>query len=443
MFCPVDRWWYVFFKGFYAAFLSLLWPVLLLVYRLKSTKDGRYKNNYPYRMGLKEVSFPPGGERIWIHALSVGETLSVVPFVKALHRSAPHVSIVFSSATQGGRDMAEKHLKPYVRQFFFMPHDFPWLARKYVLKVRPKMFILVETDVWPNFLFMLRGANVCSVLLNGRISETSFKRLKPWKSVLKPIYESFDWIFTQSEMDKRRFEILGGQPERVQARGNVKFDASFQDISGTEKETLRLAVGMDPDRLMWVAGSTHEGEEELLLRAHGMLRETFPDLLLLLAPRQIRRAHELAAMAGEHGFRVGFRSRGEGVRGKDVFLLDTLGELNKFYAPARGAFIGGSLIPFGGHNPLEAVAHGIPAFWGPHLFNFREIEDLLLREELGSVISSAEELKEKLKVVFADWDGGGTAQEKTATFRQQHLGASEDIARFLLDKLGFLAQHHR
>lgn len=419
-----------------------MWPPLCLYYVVKSVQRGKYRGSYPFRMGLREPSFPQGGHRVWIHALSVGETLSVVPFVKALHRCLPQPSIFFSSSTETGHEMALKHLGPWVNKFFFMPHDFSWLVKRYVSLVHPRVFVLVETDLWPNLPLALQKQGTCTVLLNGRLSHHSFQSLERWKSFWKPIYGSFQWIFAQSEMDRARFESLGGRKGRVQARGNLKFDAAFEKISSAEISRLRTEAGIDPHRPVWIAGSTHGGEEGILLDTHERLTKTFPDLLLILAPRQIHRSPQLARMAQEQGFRVALRSKGDDARGKHVFILDTLGELRKFYALAQGAFIGGSLVPFGGHNPLEATAQLIPAFWGPHLFNFREIEEELLQAECGFVAASGKELEGHLKVFFKGQENQKEFAEKAVSFWSRHGGASEEIARFIYEEC-FLSEPSR
>ncbi len=418
----------------YSMGLTLAWPALYSFYAAKSLQSGKYRRNHPFRMGLEEPSFPREGHRVWIHALSVGETLSVVPFVKALRHLLPRTSICFSSSTETGHDMAVRHLGPWVDAFFFMPHDFPWLVKRYVSLIQPRVFVLVETDLWPNLALELKKQGACTVLLNGRLSHDSFRRLVRWKRFWKPIYASFQWIFTQSEMDRARYEALGGPKGRVQARGNIKLDASFEKVSTGEISELRTAAGIGPHRRVWIAGSTHAGEEELLLAVHAGLRKAFPDLLLVLAPRQVHRSPELVRKAEEQGFQVALRSKGERAQGKDVFLLDTLGELRKFYALGQAAFIGGSFVPFGGHNPLEATAQLIPAFWGPHLFNFREMEEELVQAGCGFVVSSKEELKGRLEAFFRGRERQVEVLEKAASFWSTRGGASGRIARLVFEE---------
>lgn len=428
---PVDKWWFKSAVVLYSAALTLLWPVFFLVYAVQSQHLGKYRKSFRFRLGLDRVTFPARGSRVWIHALSVGETLSVLPFVRALRGLAPDVEIVFSSATEAGHEIAVKQLGSWVQKFFFMPHDFPWLVKHYVSQINPGMFVLVETDIWPNLCLALKRQGVCLVLLNGRISEKSFARLRPWRDLLKPLYTSFQWIFVQSEMDKLRFETLGGPKGRVQALGNVKFDASSQAFQPSELETLRKETGIGFDRPVWIAGSTHPGEEEVLLETHARLQEDFPDLLLLLAPRQIGRTPQVLRMAGNYQFKVALRSTRDRAQGKDVFLLDTLGELRKFYALAQAAFIGGSLVPFGGHNPLEATAQCIPALWGPHLFNFREIETQLLEAGCGFLVVDPGELREALRSLLANPMKRRQISERAATFWRLQGGASAEIARRL------------
>ncbi len=448
----------------YNVFLVLVWPWAFFYYFLRTRLDGKYRGSYLYRMGLKlpppfakqpsahplyrkstapagPSSIPaPGGcypkeRRIWVHALSVGETLSSVALVKALKDLYPEAQIVFSTSTETGQEIARKRLSRWVDSFFFLPHDFPWTQAFLVARVSPALFIQVETDIWPNLLFELERRGAPALLVNGRISPRSFARYMRFRSLTKDLLGRFELIFSQSSLDKERYEKLGMPPERVLAAGNIKFDSALIPVPPEEVERLREEAGIERGRAAWAAGSTHEGEEEVLLAAHRALRLRRPGLLLILAPRQTHRAPGIAALCADMGLSVATRSSRAPAEGKDVYLVDTLGELSIFYAFAAMAFIGGSLAPSGGHNPIEAIAQGVPALWGPHLFNFREMEAGLIAAGCGRRIASGAELERVLDLLLGDVEARRRMEAAAAEFLAAHSGCSRKIAEAALSSL--------
>ena len=300
--------------------------------------------------------------------------------------------------------------------------------------IRPNLFVLVETDLWPNCVDALKHRGVPAVLVNGRISPGSFARLRRLAPFLRPLYQSLDMVFAQSLEDRERYRGLGVRPECVQALGNLKFDSILKNPAASELSRLGESSGISGDRLVWIGGSTHEGEEEALLEIHTHLRERHRDLLLVLAPRRIERASQLVELCREHGCSVGRRSLGETAQGKSVYLLDTLGELSAFYHLADAAFIGGILVPFGGHNPLEAVACLKPTFWGPHLFNFREIESSLLQAGCGQKVDTYSELHTALAACLRSETIQAKMKTSAQRFLSTHTGCSRQIARQLVGR---------
>jgi 3-deoxy-D-manno-octulosonic-acid transferase len=363
-----------------------------------------------------------------MHALSVGETLSAVPLLEALKKEFPETEIVFSTATESGQEIARKRLAPWATSFFYMPHDFPWAMKSVIRRIGPQLFILVETDLWPNLLWTLRKERIPAVLVNGRVSPRSFRRMLLLCPILQEILRCFDAVFAQSGEDRSRYVALGALEDRVHAVGNLKFDAVPVEVPEAKLAVLREHAGIAEDRVVWIAGSTHDGEEEMLLEVHGRLRRQHPELLLIIAPRHVQRAAGIVSLCNRLGLSATLRSSGTSAEGKAVYILDSMGELSSFYAFARVAFIGGSMVSFGGHNPLEAAAQGKPALWGPYMFNFREMEAGLIDAGSGRRAASVDELEE----VLGRWLAAPGLLEQMGkaakSFFAAHSGAAERIA---------------
>jgi 3-deoxy-D-manno-octulosonic-acid transferase len=419
----------------YNVLITLSWPVLWLYYRLRVGTDGKYRTSFRYRLGLALPGKLPAAQRVWIHALSVGETLSVIPLVQALKTECPALNIVFSSATETGRLIAQQRLARFVTSFFFLPHDFPWAMKALVRQIEPDLFVVVETDIWPNLLRTMKESGIATVLVNGRFSQSSFsryRRLRPW---VKHVFSIFDLVFAQSMEDRDRYLGLGCSRDRVHAMGNLKFDSALGRPTRTRIDEIRKTSGIEEERPVWVVGSSHEGEEEILSRVHKAILEELPGLLLVLAPRRIQRGREIAALCESFGLRAVTRSSGESAVGKDVYVLDTLGELSSFYGLGEAVFIGGSLVPFGGHNPLESVAQEKPTCWGPHLFNFREMERDLINAGCGRMVASEEELRSVVRGWLKDPTLRDQMKRAARGLVESHSGSSRRIARFLLEEL--------
>jgi 3-deoxy-D-manno-octulosonic-acid transferase len=332
--------------------------------------------------------------------------------------------------------IAVERLKGLVDNFFHLPHDFPWTVDRLVKRVRPSLFVLIETDFWPNLLWRLNRESVPAVLVNGRMSPGSFRRYSRLGALAGIIFGGFDLILAQTELDKARFISLCGLAERVMATGNLKFESSIPRVSESEIASIRADIGLDAGRPVWVAGSTHEGEEQILLRIHRDLCAKIPNVLLIIAPRKIHRGAEIAALAGRLGLDCGIRSKAENAEGKAVYILDTLGELARMYAICDIGFLGGSFAPIGGHNPLEVVAQGRPACWGPHFFNFAEIERELLQAGCAIRVSSESELKDFLEEIFSDTRRIAKMMKAAEKFAGLQRNTAKRIASALLEKIG-------
>ncbi len=415
----------------YSAGMAAVWPLARLYYwlRVSSRASAKYRENHRSRLGLDFPPFFQAAPRIWVHALSVGETLSAAPLLAALKRRLPGEELVFSTATESGQRIARDRLGALVDFFLYLPHDFPWATAEIIHRINPTVFLQIETDIWPNLVFGLKRKNIPAFLVNARISPKSFRRMAFFRKIFSSLFRCYEAIFTQSTEDASRFLALGAREGRVHAAGNLKFDAVLAArVSEARLGELRRETGIEPNRKVWIAGSTHQGEEDMLLGVHDHLRRSYPDLLLILAPRQAGRAGEIAALCEARRLSHVMRSSRASAAGKSVLLLDTLGELSSFYALAQLAFIGGSMVPFGGHNPLEPIVYGTPTLWGPHLFNFREMEETLLEFGCAARASSWEELQAVLKERLSDEGLRRGMGDAARRFMSTHSDCSGRIA---------------
>jgi 3-deoxy-D-manno-octulosonic-acid transferase len=356
--------------------------------------SGKYRHSLKPRLGLgfNVPKNEAAGRIIWIHALSVGEVLSAVPLVAALRAQYPSYTLFFSSTTESGQELARQRLAPLNCHFLYLPLDLWWVVRRIVRAIGAHLFVLVETDLWPNLLWYLEKQRIPIVLVNGRLSDRSFSRYRRIRRFFGPVLGRIDLLCMQSEEDARRMRMLGIEAEKVRVTGNLKFDQPLAQSLSEEQDALTRDFHWPVGRTTWIAGSTHPGEEEIILRVFSRVRQRFSEVSLILAPRNPERFAEVASLTEQAGWRTVRRSqlsrqfyKGSEV---DVLILDTLGELAHFYALSTFAFVGGSLVPIGGHNPLEAAQRGLPVAFGPHMENFREIAGIL--QESGGAFQVAD-----------------------------------------------------
>ncbi|MBN2429042.1 MAG: 3-deoxy-D-manno-octulosonic acid transferase [Deltaproteobacteria bacterium] len=335
-----------------------------------------------------------GRETIWIHSVSVGETRAAVPLIRALRQEYPEACLLVTTVTETGQDAAGKIKEADLCLYF--PFDLFWVVRRALAAIKPKAIIIVETEIWPNLVRLASDVGIPLVLVNGRLSDRSFPRYKAGKFFVQQILDKFSAFCMQSELDGQRVQWIGALREKVTITGNLKFDSKTitytQEDTDRIREELKIPQGMP----VWVAGSTHEGEEEDLIRVYIRLLKDWPDLILILVPRHPNRCGSVGDMIRSHGFSYSLRSQGgleikPGANGK-VFLVDTMGEMFKMYSLADIVFVGGSLVPVGGHNILEASMVKKAVVFGPFMNNFKHISKLLQKANAGICVQDKEEL---------------------------------------------------
>jgi 3-deoxy-D-manno-octulosonic-acid transferase len=378
--------------------LSLFLFVPVLFYHLyRSVSRGR-PPALAQRFGriLKEELARIGNRPvIWLHAVSVGEAIAARPLLKAIRTRYPGHAIVLSTTTETGRTLAATF--PEKDLCIYFPFDFLPAVRRCLNSVRPKLIIIMETEIWPNFTAEARRRHIPLILANGRISDRSFRGYLRFSWFFRHSLRLFSRLCMQSAADGERIIAIGALPERVLTAGNLKYDITSRPVPADEREALRRRYVIPADMTVLTAGSTHPGEEELVIHTYGELLKSRANLFLLLVPRHPERCNEVAALLERNS--IPFRRRtelGEGksplFAGGEVLLVDSIGEMMGLYALSDLAFVGGSLVPTGGHNLLEPASRGVASIFGPHMTNFREIAELVLRSGAGIQVDSGKEL---------------------------------------------------
>ncbi len=375
----------------------------MLLYFLSRSK---YRGQLLGRLGRLPDLSPLDGRspRIWIHALSVGEINATLALVTGIAQRWYNAGIICSSTTATGLSTLKKRLGNTAHVITTSPFDLLPIVGHVIRKISPDCFVLVETDIWPNWIWGMRYLGIPTLLINGSISSRSATRLSHLSPVRDILYKGFDFIAMQSPDDRERLLRLGMSSDRIKVLGNLKYDLNVPPIDETQRREIKREMGLEPDAPLWVAGSTHPGEEEVILAVHKGLKDRFPGLQLLLAPRDQRRGQELKTLAEEMGLKAVRRSIGRDARAPDVLVLDTLGELLMCYGLCDIAFVGGSLVDFDGHNLLEPAAYGVPVLFGPYVESIRVVAVELLRRGGGSQVSGKEELEAVLYDLLGDPD---------------------------------------
>lgn len=373
----------------------------------QAIRHGKYVGSLAQRLGSLPVSFNMDGEpSIWIHAVSVGETLSVRPLVRDLRQRYPRHRLFLSTTTITGQQIARRAV-PDVDAVFYFPFDFGFVVRRTLDLVRPTLFLMMETEIWPNLLRECRRRGVKTAIVNGRISSRSYPRYRLVRPLMRRVLADIDRFCVQSDESARRFIDLGAEPARVTVTGSLKFDSLDVPMAVSELR-IRDRVVRDfrlPDsRPVVVAGSTMRGEEAVVLRAFRRLKATTPGALLILAPRHPERFDDVAEMCRHEGFRTARRTELpiDAEPRADVVVLDTIGELARVYQVATVVFVGGSLVPTGGHNILEPAVFAKPTMFGPHMQNFAEIAEAFTSNGAAVQVRSEGEFEEALVALMGD-----------------------------------------
>ncbi|EHY9857994.1 lipid IV(A) 3-deoxy-D-manno-octulosonic acid transferase [Vibrio parahaemolyticus] len=374
----------------YTALLALASPFLLLgLYKSKPNKPkfgGRWKEHFGITPQLKTHQRP-----IWIHAVSVGESIAATPLIKELKQQYPEQPIVVTTTTSTGAEQIAK-LGDLV-EHRYMPIDFGFAVKSFLKAIQPEKMLIIETELWPNTLNVVKQANVPITVVNARLSEKSCKNYAKVQWLFNQLHPCLTQVLCQTDSDAERFERLGVNKEKLSVTGSIKFDIQISDHVKQQGKALRAQLGKD--RPVWIAASTHKGEDEQVLEAHKKILESHPNALLILVPRHPERFDDVFALCKKQGFETVRRTEKQPAENTtQIYLGDTMGEMLVLIGAADICFMGGSLIgdKVGGHNVLEPAALGVPVITGPSYYNFTEIVNLLKKHSFCNIITKINEL---------------------------------------------------
>lgn len=429
--------------------LAVLLVIMVIpVFLVRSIKEKGFIERIKQSFGflpedaLKRVA---NKQCIWVHAASVGEIVAASPLIKEFRLEFPDRPILVSVVTTSGYEMANRIVKD-ADSIIYFPLDLPWLSKNVVSRIMPSIFLPVETELWPNFLKAARRYNIPVMMVNGRISDKSVERYHHLRGMLKDMIGTVNKFCMQSPIDAKYIIKLGANPDLVTVTGNTKFDQTYTNVSPAEKQQLLQEMGIaDADGVL-LAGSTHKGEENLILEAFRRLKKERPHAKLVIAPRDILRAAEIAATTKIFGMTVKTRTalNKKAETGHDVVILDTIGELGKVYSIGDVVYVGGSMVSHGGHNILEPAAHGKAIIVGQNMFNFKDTHSLFSKRNACITVKDAVELGVNILKLFRDSSLRHEMEAETLAIVQENRGAARESAvllRQLMDELA--AKHER
>ncbi len=413
--------------------------VFILLYLPYLVVRGKWHAGLWQRMGKLDEPFRQAfadGDFVWLHAVSVGEVLAVRGLFDEIRARCPGRKFVLSTVTVTGYTLAKKTFPDVV--VIFAPLDLSWVVERFIALIRPRAYITAETEIWPNIMSAMKRHSVPVAVVNGRISDRTFKRYSLVRGLLRPVLQGVDLFCMQTPVDRERITTLGARPEKVRVAGNVKFD-----IALSADEDLWQRLGLPAGDPLWVAGSTHPGEEEIVLRVFTALKQDFPQLRLVLAPRHVERSDEVADLAARHGLSVTRLSRildgQERLSSHPVLLVDTIGHLRSLYSFASVVFVGKSLAGKGGQNIIEPAGFAKPVAVGPHMENFRDVLKAFLDDQAVCVVRDEQELLDVLRQWLIDPQQSKALGEKALGVVRRHQGAAGRTLQELKTILPFLS----
>jgi 3-deoxy-D-manno-octulosonic-acid transferase len=425
----------------YNLILHLGAPFLGMYYLPAYLSGRKYGQSLPGKLGRLPADFSVGRvprPLAWFHAVSVGEVVALAPLIREFRERQPQYGIVVSTGTETGQEKARTAIEGS-DGFLYLPLDLPSCTFPVVDAIRPDLFVLMETELWPNLLSRLRKHGARIALANGRISDRSFPRYRFLRSFFRPVLEGVDLFLMTSAEDAERIAVMGAPRDRVHVTGNTKFDAALTAVPLDVEQRIRSLLDLPAGTPVWVAGSTHPGEHEHVLDAYLEARKYHPDLVLVAVPRHVDRMQFLlSAMATRNlsdPFTFTAAEGGEKRNGRDVVVVDKTGELFRVFSAASVVFMGGSLVPRGGQNILEPAAWGKPVLFGPSMEDFREAREILMKTGAGREVTGPKDLAQAVSEILRNSEAARVAGNRGREALMEHVGSARRNAVFLCDLL--------
>lgn len=417
--------------------MDLLYNILMILaavvglpfFAFRWVRERRFRERLRHNLGFfspETLAKVEGRRPVWFQAAGVGEVVAASSIIKEFKRQLPAIPVLISSGTISGYEMAQRIL-PEADAIIFYPPDLPWLPGHIVERIGPRAYVPVETELWPNFIRAARKRSIPVVMVNGRIGERSVENYRKMRRMFTKMLDTVVRFCMQSTIDAQYVIRLGADPHRVLVTGNTKYDQNYSQVTAAEQERFLAELGFAGAGPILVAGSTHRGEEEILLDVFKTIRSRLPQAKLMIAPRDIPRSPGIVELARRAGFTAELRSKmPETAKPGDIniVVLDTIGELGRLYSLADLVFVGGSLVPHGGHNILEPAAQGKPIIVGPHMFNFKDTYALFSGRDACMTVLDGAELAQKALEVLTDPALAARMGSESLSIVQENRGAA-------------------
>lgn len=414
-------------RVFYSCLFYLLIPFILLRLLWRGIKAPAYRCRWRERFALYNIKFPQGV--IWFHAVSVGEAEALFPLIRKIQKQHPDAKLLITTTTPTGSARVKTVMQETVAHVY-LPYDIPDAVNRFMRCFKPKLAVIMETEIWPN-LFVYCGKNdIALYIINARLSEKSSRGYQKIPSLVHPALAAINLIATQTQDDAERFIAIGADNEKVLTLGNIKFDVAIPQT--TIAQGLQIKADLFRGRFVWLIASTHKDEEAIFLEIYKEIKQKIPELLLVIVPRHPERFADVKKQCEQLMLAVVMRTAGDRVFTEtDVYLADTMGELKMLYAASDVAFVGGSMVPRGGHNILEAAAVGVPVMFGPYMVNFKEIARGVLSHKAAIQCQNKDELINSIVALYEQPVYRNALAEKGMEFVRQNQGAIARICQVL------------
>lgn len=408
-------------RFFYSILFYLLIPFLLLRLWRRAKKASAYGERIPERFGFFNPPASTHKKVVWFHTVSVGEFIGAQPLIRWLLQR-DDLEVVVTTMTPTGSAQVKASFGDRVFHVY-APYDTPTAVARFLRKVKPSLFITMETELWPNTIAACKARNIPCLLINARLSQKSLRGYQKFSALTRPMVQSLSRVAVQNQDDAARFEVMGLNSEQYQVTGNIKFDLTLTDEVRERASAFRQMINPDNRRKILIAASTHAGEDEIILSAFTCVKKRLPEAVLILVPRHPERFDAVFERCKETEMVVIRRSHHQDVSACDILLGDTMGELLMFYGASNVAFVGGSLVANGGHNFIEAAVWGLPLLSGPHLFNFAEVSRLLQQADALTLVEDADSLAQAVEDLLSDLNVAKAMGARALGVAQSNRGA--------------------